>query len=336
MTEALAPIRLESAEQLTERGDVQGAPPLDAATLDRHASHATWIMARPGGAAQARCSLWWTATPELPGRRCGLIGHYAAHDASAARRLLDHACAELAGRGCTLAVGPMDGSTWRRYRLVVERGEEPLFFLEPDNPLDWPEHFLGAGFESLATYFSAVTEDLAIDDHRESAIEERLVGRGLRVRALDPSRSDDELRRIHRLSTASFTDNFLYTPIGEEDFLELYRPVLSNVPADLVMLAEQGDELVGFVFGYPDFNRARRGAPLDTVVLKTIARAPGREWAGLGSLLVARYNRRVAEGGFRRVIHALMHESNVSRNMSTRRRARTFRRYALFARTLAP
>ena len=48
MTEALAPIRLESAEQLTERGDVQGAPPLDAATLDRHASHATWIMARPG------------------------------------------------------------------------------------------------------------------------------------------------------------------------------------------------------------------------------------------------------------------------------------------------
>ena len=336
MTTASAPIRIESAEQLAERGDVEGAPPLDAASLTAHAPDATWILARPGSGAEARCSLWWTATPELPGRWCGLIGHYAAHDASAARRLLDHACAELAARGCTLAVGPMDGSTWRRYRAIVERGEEPLFFLEPDNPPDWPEHFLGAGFESLATYFSAVTDDLAIDDRRESAVEERLVGRGLRIRALDPSRSDDELRRIHRLSTASFRENFLYTPIGEEDFLALYRPVLSHVPPDLVMLAEQEDELVGFVFGYPDLNQARRGATLDTVVLKTLARAPGRQWAGLGRVLVARYDRRVAESGFRRMIHALMHESNVSRNMSTRRRARTFRRYALFARTLAP
>lgn len=335
MTSGLAPIRLESAAQLAERGDVEGAPPLDGASLARHAPDATWILARPGGPAQARCSLWWTAAPELTGRRCGLIGHYAAGGAATARRLLDHACAELAGRGCALAVGPMDGSTWRRHRLVVERGEEPLFFLEPDNPVDWPQHFLGAGFECLATYFSAVTEDLASDDRRDSAIEERLVGRGLRLRSLDPSRPDYELRRIHRLSTASFTGNFLYTPIGEEDFLELYRPVLSDVTADLIMLAEREDELVGFVFGYPDLNRARRGTKLDTVVLKTMARAPGREWAGLGSVLVSRYNRRVAEGGFRRVIHALMHESNVSRTMSTRRRARTFRRYALFARTLA-
>ena len=36
------------------------------------------------------------------------------------------------------AVGPLDGSTWRRYRLVTERGVEPPFFMEPDNPDDWP------------------------------------------------------------------------------------------------------------------------------------------------------------------------------------------------------
>jgi len=28
----------------------------------------------------------------------------------------------------------MDGSTWHRYRLPTERGAEPTFFLEPDNP----------------------------------------------------------------------------------------------------------------------------------------------------------------------------------------------------------
>jgi GNAT superfamily N-acetyltransferase len=336
VTAAAAPIRLESAEQLDGRGDVPGAPALGPATLARDAPDATWILARPAGAAEARCSLWWTRTPELPGRRTGLVGHYAARDAAAARRLLDHACAELAAQGCTLAVGPMDGSTWRRYRLIVERSDEPVFFLEPDNPPDWPQHFLGAGFETLAGYFSAVSEDFGIDDPREAALEERLGARGLRVRALDASRPDDELRKIYRLSTASFTENFLYTPIGEEDFLDLYRPIVPHVPADLVLFAEREADPVGFVFGYPDLNRARRGVPMDTVVLKTLARVPGREWAGLGSLLLARFNLRAHELGFRRVVHALMHESNVSRTLSARWRGRTIRRYALFARALAP
>jgi hypothetical protein len=38
--------------------------------------------------------------------------------------------------------------------------------------------------------------------------------------------------------------------------------------------------------------------------------------------------------GFRRAIHALMHETNVSRRLSDRY-ARTMRRYALFSRPLA-
>ena len=53
------------------------------------------------------------------------------------------------------------------------------------------------------------------------------------------------------------------------------------------------------------------------------------------SLLVAEVQQRAARLGYARAIHALMHESNVSRNIS-RRYAQTIRRYALFAKRLAP
>ena len=98
----------------------------------------------------ARCSLWWSTVPPLEGARAGYIGHYAAADDRAAETLLESACRELAKHRCAVAIGPVDGSTWRKYRFVVERGGEPPFFLEPDNPDEWPAQFLRCGFAILA------------------------------------------------------------------------------------------------------------------------------------------------------------------------------------------
>ncbi|MGH7318902.1 MAG: hypothetical protein ACRELA_04650, partial [Candidatus Rokuibacteriota bacterium] len=129
-----------------ERWGAGTLPPLDPLDLLRHVPDTHVILRGHDGGPVARCSLWWSRTPTLPGQRVGLVGHYAARGVGAARRLLAHACERLAAHACTLAVGPIDGSTWRRYRLIVERGTEPAFFLEPDNPDDWPAQFRAGGF----------------------------------------------------------------------------------------------------------------------------------------------------------------------------------------------
>ena len=94
------------------------------------------------------------------GRPVGLVGRYRADSKASGAAMLSAACRLLAGRGCKLAVGPMDGSTWRRYRLVTETGSRLPFFLEPDNPPEWPAHFAAAGFVPLARYDSAMTSSL--------------------------------------------------------------------------------------------------------------------------------------------------------------------------------
>ena len=314
-------------------GEMNGLPPFDPADLVRYAPDAHWCLTGEDGEAAGRCSLWWRHTPSLPGQRVGLIGHYAARDAMAAGRLLSHACAQLTARGSTLAVGPIDGSTWRRYRLIVERGRAPIFFLEPDHPDDWPGHFRDTGFAPLAYYRSAINTDLSCCDARIPEIARRLAVRDVRIRTLDPRAFEDELRRIYAISASSFRDNLLYTPLGETEFIAQYRSLRPHVRPELILIAERRDAPIGFIFAVPDLLQARRGEPTDTVIIKTIAVLPEHSGDGLGGLLMARCQETARELGYTRAIHALMHEGNRSGRISGHY-ARTLRRYALFARTL--
>jgi GNAT superfamily N-acetyltransferase len=298
----------------------QITPPGDGA--DAH-----WVVA--DGAAQ--CSLWWSNVPSYSDQRFGVIGHYEARDDGAAGELLAHGCRELAARGCTLAVGPMDGNTWRKYRFVTERGDEPAFFLEPDNPDAWPGQFAAQGFMPLAQYYSALNTDLSRADERAAARWRDLSVTGITIRPLEIGRFEGELRAIYALSTAAFTRNFLYTPISEAEFMAQYQKVRSFLRPDLILMAEQAGRLVGYMFALPNVVET----PVRTVILKTVAVLPERASAGLGAVLVDRVQQVARELGYTRAIHALMHETNRSRNIS-RHTAAPFRRYTLFAKPLAP
>jgi GNAT superfamily N-acetyltransferase len=308
-------------------------PPLDPALIASHTPDAHWLLVRDRSHIAGRCSLWWRQTPAYQNFQLGLIGHYAVADADAAACLLEHASQELAGRGCTLAVGPMDGSTWRRYRLLTERGKHPVFFLEPDNPDDWPEHFLKAGFTPLAHYSSALNTDLSHTDPRLERVSQRLQAAGIQIRPVDWQRLDEELHRIYTVATISFRHNFLYTPVSFPEFLNQYRPLLPYLRPELILIAEHSGEPAGFLFAIPDCLEAHRGENVKTVIIKTVAVLPHRTYAGLGNMLVARCHEIARQLGYSQAIHALMRDKSASRHLS-RRYAHTIRGYTLFAKQL--
>jgi GNAT superfamily N-acetyltransferase len=319
----------------TEQEEFCSLPGLSALTpelIARQRPDAQWLLRAADGTAAGRCSLWWSDTPAHAGQRLGYIGHYAARDAQAAAALLRHACEQLAPH-VGLAVAPMDGNTWNRYRLLTERGTEPVFFLEPDNPEDWPAHFTENGFTQLANYFSALDEDLGRPDPRTGPLRSRLVEQGIRLRGLNLERFEDELRALCPLALSSFQQNFLYSPMSPEDFLDQYLPIRPYLRPELVILAEREQQPIGFMLAVPDLLQARRGQTVDTVILKTLAVHPAHMGVGLGTLLLAHCQEEAARLGYRRAIHALMHEANNSRRISGHT-ARTIRRYTLFARTL--
>lgn len=326
-------IDVQTADDLDRFRAPPGLPELSLDEVSASGADARWLLSDSTGVI-ARCSLWWRATPPYADHRVGLIGHYAAHNASAGTRLLALACDRLATQGCTLAVGPMDGSTARRYRLVTERGSEPPFFLEPENPDDWPAHWTAAGFQSVAQYCSALQPTLEGTGPGTADLASRFEAEGVRIRPLDLEHFDDELRRIFTVAAASFRESFFAMPLDEPAFLAQYRPLRPCIQPDLVLLAERGEQLAGFVFALPDWLEARRSQVATTVVVKTLAVLPEYAGQGLATLLSACLQERAVGLGFTRAIHALMHERNVSRRVSERFRGHIFRRYTLYARPL--
>jgi GNAT superfamily N-acetyltransferase len=291
------------------------------------------LLAQESGRPVARCGLWWTNVAAYPNHKLGVIGHYWADYGAAGEAVLGAACSRLATEGCTRAVGPMDGNTWQRYRFITERGSEPPFFLEPDNPDDWPSHWTAAGFSTLATYHSALATDLATRAPRVKETAPRLDERGITLRNLDLAHFEAELERLHTLSLICFVNNFLYTPISYAEFAAQYAPVQNYLRPELAFLAEKGGELVGFIIAAPDLLQAKRGAPIDTVVAKTMAVHPDFAGAGLGGYLMDQLHAGARALGFGRVIHALFHADNRSGKIS-RHTAQLIRTYTLFSRDL--
>jgi predicted N-acetyltransferase YhbS len=328
------PIPITTEEERDRFCAMPSAGELTRDLLARQAPDASWMLADDAGRVVARCSLWWNETPPYADQRLGLIGHYAATTGESAAPLLHLACDQFATHGCTLAVGPMDGNTWQRYRLLTERGTEPPFFLEPDNPDDWPVHFTDNGFTALAHYFSALNSNLEVSDSRTADVARKVAEIGIVVRPLRLEQFEDELRRIHALSLASFGSNFLYTPIAEEEFVAQYRGIRPYILPELILLAELRDQPVGYVFSIPDLLKKKRGRPIDTVIVKTLAVHPEHGGVGLGGLLVARCQEVARQLGYTRAIHALMHETNKSHRISSHT-ATPIRRYTLYAKPLA-
>jgi GNAT superfamily N-acetyltransferase len=280
-----------------------------------------------------RYSLWWQDTPRYLEHRVGVIGHYAVNDRSAADRVLNQACLELADKGCSLAVGPMDGNTWRPYRLVTEFGVEPNFFLEPRHPPEWPSHFCELGFRPLARYVSALNTDLAFRAPRLKRITERLAVASVRIRSLDLQHWERDLRDIWTIAKVSFRKNILYTDIDEEEFFSQCDALRSVIDPRLVLIATLRERPVGFLFAIPDVLQVDRRSTINTVIVKSLAVLPDRRFAGLGHLLLAKSHAAAQRLGFSRVIHALMRENSLSHRLS-QQYAQTMRRYTLFAKEL--
>jgi hypothetical protein len=266
--------------------------------------------------AQASLEIFREA-PTFGGAKTAALGSFTCETADAGADLLREAMAKLKSEGFDAVVGPMDGSTWGKHRLVVESDGRPPFLMEPQNPDHHVDAFERSGLAIVSRYVSAVRPaDVPPSRSTPPA--------GLTLRSFDPSRAEAELRQIHRLSLAAFSTNHFYQPIALEAFLASYRPVLGAIDPELVLLVEdEAGALKAFLFAVPNLIEGRRPK---TVILKTYASSI----KGGGSMLANAFHERARARGFVDVIHALMHESNLSAAHSENTGGKIFRRYALW------
>lgn len=220
-------------------------------------------------------------------------------------------------------IGPMNGNTWMKHRLIIESDNRPAFLMESMEPTSLTKVFKDAGFEMLSRYSSSVI-DLTEEQPSFEWIEKMVAKQGIEIRQIDMNHFERDLTQIYDLSLTAFSNNFLYTPLPKQAFMHSYVSARDRVDPDFVLLAYKGETLIGFLFCMPDLDPS-------VLIVKTLATSPDHRAAGLGTLLVAQAQQRAKDKGYTEAIHALQYESNSSLRISQRFNAKKFRTYGLMS-----
>jgi GNAT superfamily N-acetyltransferase len=318
----------ERARAAFER--IRAAVGRDAAPLDALPEGAVALVAWRGDDPVARCAIEIAHDlHDAPGAS-GLIMQYESVEAEAGVEVLREACGLLAVKDVSRVLGPMNGSTWGRYRLALRPPDDdpPPFLAEPWNPPRYPSDFEAAGFVVAAHYESRVDEHLDHEPDDADQLAARVRDAGFAVQPLDLARFDAELERLFALSVECFADNLYYTPIDEGRFRAQYETLRPLIDPEFVLIAEDAKgRAAGFQFAFRDPLTPPSMPP--RAVVKTVATSPRARGIGLGGHMLDLLRRRARTIGCASVIHALMHVRNVSMKMSARHRSRVFRRYVL-------
>ena len=270
----------------------------------------------------AACCLYRDA-PSWNGMKTASVGSFRCDNWQDGERLLNAVGTLLRHEGYEAAIGPMDGDTWHRYRLVAESDGSAPFLMEPvSGPYD-KAAFEASGFASISSYASSRTSlNEAIGTSPPAAMD------GVSITAWNGNDAHSLIGGLADIAVESFKGNPFFKPITKSAVLQLYEPLLPSIDPRLVFFAHDKSGRIGFLFGLP--NRMEGSRP-SSVILKTYA-ATRR---GVGHLLADRFHRTAKELGFVNVIYAPMHIDNVSFQRTARYGGRVFRRYALMGKKLA-
>lgn len=299
--------------------------------------HLSYLLALHQNSPIARLSCH--LTDDLSGipKPCGIIGHYETTENTAGVLLLNKTKELLTHQNAKIILGPINGSTWERYRLLLPKGPEeptfhpPTFLGEPQNPQDYPLHFIQAGFSVIDNYESRIVHDLTTRQSKIDSLKNKMDRLNITTYPIDLEHFDEQLHDIFLFSLQSFSNNPFYQPIDFEHFKLLYKEIKPYLDPDFILLSRDKEgTLVGFIFAYPDLLSLQTGGKR-RLIFKTFAVSDKFRVSGLSLFLYDILHLKAHEKGYESVIHALMHSDNNSLRFSKKGNpSELFNRYALF------
>lgn len=190
--------------------------------------HATggkfWQVSSEDGS-QARIGAFpLEADPSLGG-----VGFFAWHGGrECAKKALDLAEDHLRSLGKLKAVGPIHGNTWFAYRYRTDQEPQSRSW-EPANPRSYPELWRAQGYVTDKTYHSFCSSGLAALLGQTASAYQKACSKGYQIRRFTSGDLETgALVSLHRITHASFTDNYLFSALPFEDFCQLYTPALKH------------------------------------------------------------------------------------------------------------
>jgi hypothetical protein len=293
------------------------------------------------------------ALVDADGARVAALGFFESEDDHAlSDDLLSHARAWLReAHGISRVWGPLNFDIWHGYRCMTAGFDAEPFAGEPYNSVCYPELFERSGGVPRYRWnsFEAAGSDAAVAAYRRGQRQrENVLAAGYRFVQFDAGRLADELRKLHALMSAAFVRFPAFTPIGEDHFCRLSRPLAAALlPGGAWFLHDPEDVCCGFAVALLDrgaeLRDTSRGGTL-TCARPAAAAASRRvqfhligvtpeaaaQTPGLGRALVTQTLGALIGSRYERYLAPLMLRGNVSRGLIGKPTGTITREYALY------
>ena len=194
---------------------------------------------------------------EFHQEKAGFFGFFESiQDEEVAGNLLSKVRNCLNEHGIEKMMGPMNPSTNDECGVLIDAFESSPCLMMPYNPPYYPALLEGWGLKKVMDLYAYWLEKTVFNYGRLNRITERILKREpqLSVRPLNLRRFDEELKIIKDIYNHSWSKNWGFVPMTEEEMDDLAKNLKPLVVPDLILFAYHGEEPVGFSAALPDFN----------------------------------------------------------------------------------
>ena len=203
----------------------------------------------------------------------GFFGFFESiNDCEVASELLARVRGWLKEHGMEKMIGPMNPSTNDECGLLIEGFDSPPRLMMPYNPAYYSSLLEGFGLKKAMDLYAYWVEKKCFQGERLNRIVERILKKEprLSVRPINLRQFDEELKIIKKIYNQTWSRNWGFVPMGEEEIDNLAKNLKPLVVPDLVLLAYWDKEPVGFTVSLPDYNEVLKHLNGNVGLLGTI------------------------------------------------------------------
>ncbi len=174
------------------------------------------------------------------GKNDGFFGFFECiDDQEVANALFDKASEWLRSKNLNTMYGPANYSTNDEWGLLVEGFDTPPFFMMPHNPEYYKKLIENYGFRKAKDLYAWYYDPTLPIDERLVRVMEKVLNRGnFKVRCVNLKNIKEDIERIVNVYHESWSENYMFIPLTEEEKKDTAEFLASIVYPDLVVMID--------------------------------------------------------------------------------------------------
>ena len=193
---------------------------------------------------------------EFHGEQMGIWGFFECADDPAAAATLFSAVETWARRkGMTFVRGPLNPSTNYEVGLLVEGFDYPPALMMPYNPPYYSRLVESCGFAKEKDLLAFLIDgDYRLPEWMDSMAGRIARKKGIHIRFIRPKDYDAEFALIREIYNDSWSANWGFVPLSDEEMRDIQKSVVSFADPDLAFFIHCEDEPAAVCVIFPDIN----------------------------------------------------------------------------------